>query len=127
MSTLTPYLMVENARPFVDFVENALDADVAGVVHLDTNPERVVHAEARIGASVLYFADAGPDGAGARRFPPEPAHLQLWLTVPDAEATYDRAIARGASPAMEVATQDDGSRVGGFVAFGTLWWVTTAA
>ncbi len=127
MSTLTPYVMVESARPFVDFLKNAFDAEVSNVVPLPADPERVVHAEARIGTSALFFADSGPDGGQCRRVPDEPSHIQLWLVVPDAEAAYARAVAGGAHPVMDVAAQDDGSRMGGFVAFGALWWVNTAA
>lgn len=127
MSTVTPYVMVESARPFVDFLEDAFDAEVSNVVPLPTDPERVIHAEARIGTGTLFFADAGPDGGQCQRFPVEPAHIQLWMTVPDAEAAYTRAVAGGATPVMEVTAQDDGNRMGGFMAFGALWWVNTAA
>ncbi|MFC7740319.1 VOC family protein [Nocardiopsis composta] len=86
----------------------------------------MIHAEARIGESTLFFADSGPDGGRCLRSPTEPAHIQLWTTVPDADAAYGRAIAAGARSAMEVSDQEDGSRVGGFVdPFGTLWWVST--
>jgi PhnB protein len=55
-------------------------------------------------------------------------HVQLWTTVPDADAAYTRALAAGARSAMAVTAQDDGSRLGVFVdPFGTLWWVTTPA
>lgn len=127
MSTLKPYLMVESAPPFVNFIESAFEADVSNVVPLSTDPERVIHAEARIGSDVLFFADSGPDGGQCQAFPEEPAHIQFWVTVPDAEAAYTRAMATGATPAMEITTQDDGSRTGGFIAFGALWWVNTAA
>lgn len=127
MSTLTPYLMVESVCPFVDFVENTFDAEVSNVVPLPADPERVVHAEARIGTGVLFFADSGPDGGQCQGFPIEPAHIQFWMTVPDAEAAYTRAVAGGAKPVVEVTAQDDGSRMGGFMAFGALWWVNTAA
>lgn len=127
MSTLTPYVMVESARPFVDFLRDAFDAEVSNVVALPADPDRVLHAEARIGTGTLFFADSGPDGCQCRSFPEEPAHIQLWMTVADAEASYSRAVASGATPIMDVVTQDDGSRMGGFMAFGALWWVNTAA
>ncbi|AYY12612.1 hypothetical protein EF847_07715 [Actinobacteria bacterium YIM 96077] len=127
MSTLTPYVMVESARPFAEFLSDVFDAAVCNVVPLHTDPERVMHAEARIGSAELYFADAGPDGGQCQRLPTEPAHIQLWTTVPDAETTHARAITRGATSVMEVTRQDDHSRLGGFVAFGALWWVSTAA
>lgn len=128
MSTLTPYVMVRSAKEFVEFIEGTFDAEVSNVVPLDTDPERVIHAEARIGDGMLFFADSGPDGGQCLPTPTMPAHIQLWTTVPDAEATYARAVAGGAAPAMEVTVQGDGSRMGGFVdPFGTLWWVNTTA
>ena len=127
MSTLTPYVMVENARPFVEFLENAFGAEVGTVVPLPTDPDQVVHAEARIGTGTLFFADSGPDGCQCRAFPDEPAHIQMWLTVPDAEGAFERAVTGGANPVVPVAPQPDGSRMGGFIAFGALWWVSTAA
>jgi PhnB protein len=128
MSSVTPYVMVDSANVFGEFIKSAFGAEVSNVVPLPTDPERVIHAEARIGTSVLFFADSGPTGGRCLRSPTEPVHVQLWTTVPDAEAAYTRAVAAGARPAMEVTAQDDGSRMGGFVdPFGTLWWVSTPA
>jgi PhnB protein len=128
MSSLTPYVMVHSAKAFVAFIESAFGAEVFDIVPLPGDPERVIHAEARIGTGVLFFADSGADGRQCLPTPTEPAHIQLWTTVPDAEAAYTRAIAGGARPAMEVTLQVDGSRMGGFVdPFGTLWWVSTSA
>jgi PhnB protein len=127
VSSLTPYVMVHSAKAFVEFVESAFDAEVSNVLPLPTDPERVMHAEARIGTGVLFFADSGANGEQCLPTPTEPVHVQLWATVPDAEAAYTRAVAAGAQPAMEVTAQDDGSRMGGFVdPFGTLWWVSTS-
>lgn len=127
MATVTPYLMVESARPFIDFVSTTFGARVGDVVPLPGDTERIIHAEADLGDGVLYFADAGPDGGQCQRFPVEPAHLQLWITDPDPDETYARAVAGGAIPAMEMTDQEDGTRAGGVVAFGVLWWLSTAA
>ena len=126
MSTVTPYVMVEDARPFMTFLTDTFDADLT-TVPLPADPGRVVHGEARIGEDSLFFADAGPDGCQCRAVPAEPAHIQMWMSVPDAEAAYARAVAGGATPVMPVAGQHDGSRMGGFMAFGALWWVSTPA
>ncbi|MDP9842724.1 VOC family protein [Streptosporangium lutulentum] len=126
--SVTPYVMVDSANGFRAFIESAFDAEVSNVVPLPTDPERVIHAEARIGTGVLFFADSGPDGGRCMRSPAEPVHVQLWTTVPDAEAAWARAVAAGAMPAMEVTAQEDGNRMGGFVdPYGTLWWVSTPA
>lgn len=126
MSSVTPYVMVDSANTFAEFLEAAFAAEVSTVHRLPADPERVVHAEARIGEDVLFFADSGAYGERCLRSPSEPVHVQLWTTVPDPEAAFARGVAAGASPAMEVATQDDGSRMGAFIdPFGTLWWLST--
>ena len=61
---VTPYAMVRRAKAFVAFVTHAFEAEVANVVPFPADPERVRHAEARIGAGVRFFADA----AFARRY-----------------------------------------------------------
>jgi Transcriptional regulator PadR-like family len=77
---------VGGANAFGEFIKSAFGAEVANVIPLPTDPERVVHAEARIGTGMLYFADSGADGGRCLRSPTEPVHVQLWTTVPDAEA-----------------------------------------
>jgi Transcriptional regulator PadR-like family len=61
---------VGGANAFGEFIKSAFGAEVANVIPLPTDPERVVHAEARIGTGMLYFADSGADGAGACAHPP---------------------------------------------------------
>jgi PhnB protein len=127
MSSVTPYVMVHNAKAFVAFIEIAFGAEVSNVVPLPTDPERVMHAEARIGDGNVFFADSGADGQQCLPTPSEPAHVQLWASVPDPDAAYSRAVAAGARPALDVTLQDDGSKMGGFIdPFGTLWWVSSS-
>ncbi|WP_036567730.1 hypothetical protein [Nocardia sp. BMG51109] len=128
MSAIRPYVMVDDARVYGAFLERTFGAQVSTMIPLESNPERVIHAEARIGDSSVFFADSGPDGGRCLSSPAEPVHVQLWATVPDPDGVHDRAIAAGARSAAAVTIQDDGSRTGGFVdPFGTLWWVTTLA
>lgn len=127
MSSVTPYVMVDSAEAYGEFLESAFDAEVSNVLRLPSDPERVMHAEARIGTGVVFFADSGANGERCLTSPLGPVHVQLWTTVPDADAVYARAVAAGARPAQEITAQDDGSRMGGFVdPFGTLWWVSTS-
>src|SRR5690606_40370029 len=111
MPTVTPYVMVDSAKVLRKFIEDAFDAEVSTLIPLDSDPERAIHAEARIGESTLFFADSGPDGGRCLRSPTEPAHIPLWTTVPDADAAYARAIAAGARSAMQPRAQEDGSRL----------------
>jgi PhnB protein len=118
MSTVAPYKMVESARPFLSFSRTP---------SMPRCPTSFHCPQTRIGTGRLFFADSGPDGGQCQRFPAEPAHIQMWLTLPDAAAAHSRAVAGGATSVMEVTDQGDGSRMGGFVAFGALWWVSTPA
>jgi PhnB protein len=125
---VTPYVMVDSATQFRKFLTSTFDAEIRNVVPLPGDPERVIHAEARIGTSPVFFADSGADGGRCLRSPGEPVHVQLWTTVADPDAVHERAISAGARSALEVTAQEDGSRMGGFVdPFGTLWWVSTHA
>ncbi|MEU8898563.1 VOC family protein [Nocardia sp. NPDC048505] len=128
MSAVTPYVMVDDATVFRAFLEQVFDAEVPTLVPLPSDPHRVIHAEARIGESSLFFADSGATGGRCLKSPTEPVHVQLWAAVPDPQDAYERALAAGARSAAAVAVQDDGSRMGAFVdPFGTLWWVTAPA
>lgn len=126
MASLAPYVMVDDARVFKDFVEKVFEAEVLTVLALPEDPSRTLHAEARIGSDTFYFADSGPGGMKCLDSPEEPAHIQMWTTVADPDAAFARAIAAGARPVLEVCEQEDGTRSGGFVdPFGTLWWVNS--
>ncbi|MFC9998600.1 VOC family protein [Nocardia sp. NPDC127526] len=128
MPGITPYVMVDDAQIYRKFLESTFDAEIPVAIPLDSDPRRLIHAEARIGEGTLYFADSGPTGGRCLESPSEPVHVQLWATVPDAERAFERAVAAGATPARAVETQEDGSRMGGFMdPFGTLWWVSTPA
>ncbi|MGQ0615537.1 MAG: VOC family protein [Acidimicrobiia bacterium] len=118
--------MVDSAKTYREFLENAFRAEVSNVTLLPEDPERIVHAEARIGTGVLYFADSGDGGTRCLKSPSDPVHVQLLAALPDPEVAFERAVAAGATPAIEVTTQDDGSLMGGVIdPFGTLWWLST--
>jgi PhnB protein len=126
MPSVIPYVMVRSASEFRAFIEDTFAAEVSNVVPVPSHPDRVLHAEARIGNGNLYFADSGADGQGRDDSPSDPGHVHLWFTVPDADTVFARALSGGAISAMPMTAQDDGSRMGGFVdPFGTLWWIST--
>jgi PhnB protein len=122
--SVTPYLMVPKATELIAFVQGVFDAEITARVPLESDPERVVHGEARIGDGTLFFGDAGADGCQCRLLPEEPAHLQLWVTVPDPAAAHDRAVAAGATSVIPVSDETGG--MGGVIAFGALWWLKSS-
>lgn len=126
--SVTPFVMVEDAKRYAEFLKSTFDAEVRTLMPLKSNPEKVVQAEAKIGSATIFFADSGPTGAFCQRTPAEPPPIQLWAEVPDAAATYQRAVAAGATPCQEVVDSGNGGKVGGFIdPFRYLWWVNTAA
>ena len=88
--TVTPYLVVPDADREMTFLKTAFDAVE---VQCDRKPDgTVMHAELRIGDSLVMLGQAGgPWG-------PKPASLYLW--VPDVDAKYAKALAAGAVGAL---------------------------
>ncbi len=110
-----PYLVVKDAAKFLDFMTKVFAAEEKLMIM--RGDKFVQHAELRIGESVVMFADA------TDHVPPRTAALMVY--VEDADRTFDRAIAAGATPIMPVSEKEYG-RCGGFAdPFGNVWWPTT--
>lgn len=130
-AVVTPVLMVHSAKEFVDFVKHVFHAEAKTVIPLESDPDRVVHGELRIGASTLFFGDARTDGGQC--LPPyrqgdDPRPTQMWVSIDDPMLVYDAAIEKGATPIVPVDDQGDGTMMGGFAdPFGTIWWVNSEA
>lgn len=108
---LAPYLQVRDAEAVISFCET-----VFGAVRLRMIPREgggIMHAECRIGDTVLMMGEA--DGP--------PAMLHLYLDDPD--AAFDRAVAAGAEVIQQMTEKGDGDRRGGVRApDGTQWFVS---
>jgi PhnB protein len=114
--TVTPYLIVEGAAALIDFVKAAFGAEE--IFRMPGKDGTVGHAEVRIGDSMIMLADAQAE------HPARPTMLALY--VKDVDATYQRAIAAGATSIREPADQFYGDRSGGVQdASGMHWWIST--
>jgi uncharacterized glyoxalase superfamily protein PhnB len=115
-SIVSPYLIVADAGRTIDFLVRTFDA-----VELRRFPDasgRLLHAEVRIGDSVIMLADGGEG------WPPVPSHVHIY--VPDVDATYKLALEAGASPVQEPVKKADEDKRGGIKdAGGTTWWIAT--
>jgi PhnB protein len=115
-STVSPYLIVAGAERTIDFLVSVFDA--VEVRRFPDGEGRLMHAEVRLSDSVVMLAD------GAEGWPPVPAHVHVY--VPDADATYRRALEAGATPVQEPEKKDDEDKRGGVKdAGGTTWWIAT--
>jgi len=116
MHSLTPHLVCAHAADAIAFYKNAFGA--VEVSRLPGPDGRLMHGSVRIGDSMLMLTDGGGE------WKPMPASLYLYVN--DADATYKRALAAGATSVMEPVTQFYGDRQGGVKdPSGNIWWIAT--
>lgn len=111
---LMPYLILPNAGGFIPFMEEVFGATLQLTVPRSEGV--IMHAELRIGDAVIMFADA------TEQFAAHPAGLFIY--VENADETYQKALAAGASSLMEPAKMDYGYTCGFHDPFGNDWWAT---
>jgi PhnB protein len=124
--TVTPYVIVKDARAAIAFYERAFGAVQTQLSTDDTG--KVRHAEVRIGDSHVMFAESFEFNGISTDAPAAIGRtsMHLYLYVPDVDALFARAIAAGAREVMPVADQTYGDRSGGVVdPFGHVWWLAT--
>jgi len=114
--TITPYLIVQEAGNLIEFVKQAFGATE---LFRDTGSAGGIHAEVRIGDSMLMI---GGDGA----WHGEPSPAALYLYMEDVDSVYQRALQAGATSITEPADQPYGDRTAGVKdAFGNVWYIAT--
>jgi PhnB protein len=124
--TVTPHLIMGNAAAAIDWYKKALGAEEkARAVGPDG---KIMHAELRIGNSIVMLNDAMMGGKSARTLGGSPA--SLWVYVDDADSLFNRAVAAGAKvpdgPMGQIADQFWGDRCGTFTdPEGFSWTIAT--
>ncbi len=114
--TITPYLFTRNTPHLIEFLTAAFGGEL--IARKDRPDGLVMHAEMRIGNSMLMMGDAMGD------FGPMPTSIYLY--VPDCDAVYQRALAAGGSSISAVRDMPSGERYGGIKdPCGNFWWVAT--
>ncbi len=123
--TATPYLIVKDAARAIEFYRKAFRAkERARMAHPDG---RVVHAEIKIGNSIIMLADEFPEMSevlspqsrgGSTAF--------LYLYVKDVDRVFARATKAGATVLRPVKDQFYGDRSGAVKdPFGHVWHIAT--
>jgi PhnB protein len=112
--TITPYMTVRDAARAIEFYKQAFGAVEKGV---SKGPDgKVMHAELRIGDSVIMLADESTGGAG----------MGLHIYLEDVDSAFDRAVKAGATVEMPVADMFWGDRYGKLAdPFGHKWSIGT--
>jgi PhnB protein len=111
------YIVADNAQRVIDFLKKTFDA--ADLRRIAAPDGKIMHAEVRIDDTVVMIADAG----GA--YPAFPVWLHVY--VPDAQATYKKALAAGGVSVQEPVGKpgDPDLRGGVNDPSGNTWWIST--
>jgi len=122
--SLTAHLSVNGAAAYSDFLQRAFNA-----VEIARSPGpggKLMHVEVRIGDSPLMFADDFTAEFGLPPLAQGRLPFILHLYVPDADATWNQAVAAGCEVVMPIADQFWGDRYGHVRdPFGFLWSIAT--
>lgn len=121
--SVTPYLIVDDAKAALDFYRDALGAEE---VYRLPMGDKIGHAEIRIGDSMLMLSDEWPD---MDAFGPKQrggATTTFVIYVPDADKAFDHAVKAGAKVDRPLENQAWGDRMGTVVdPFGHKWSLAT--
>src|SRR5512147_65693 len=111
--TVTPQLILDNAAQAIDWYKKALGAEeVSRAVGPDG---KIMHAELRIGDSIIMLNDAMMGGKGPKALGGSP--VSMWIYVEDCDALFNRALAAGGQPYGQMGAMADqfwGDRCGTF-------------
>ncbi len=122
--SITPYLIVKGAAKAIDFYKNAFGA--TELMRFPGPNNSVMHAEIKIGDSVIMLADER-DGTPYR----SPslttgAPVSLMIYVEDVDKVFNQAVSLGAKSTNAVQDQFYGDRSGNLTdPFGHVWTVAT--
>jgi PhnB protein len=114
--TVTPYLIVQGAAEFIEFMKQAFAAQEKQRMGPPGGP--IMHAEVRIGDSIIMLSDSSAEF--------EPTRSTVHLYVDDVDSMYQRALQAGGDALREPADQFYGDRSAGIKdRFGNQWWLAT--
>ena len=121
--SVTPYLIVDDAKAAIDFYSRAFGAEEKFRMEMG---DKIGHAEIKIGDSHIMLADEFPDmghlGPNSRGGPT----ASLMVYVPDVDSAFRQAIGAGAKEQRPVEDQFWGDRMGTLTdPFGHQWSLAT--
>ena len=120
--SVTPYIIVDSADKALEFYEKALGAKI--VSKMESNG-RIVHAEFKVGDSIIMLAENCPDMHLKPQLG-EYRSVSFMVYVPDVDASAEKALGAGMKMMKEVRDQFYGDRTGTFEdPFGHVWTLGT--
>lgn len=123
-STVTPHLIIKGAGKAIDFYKKAFGAEE--LFRMPGPDGGVMHAEIKIGSSMLMIADEFPDMGCLSPKTLNGSPVTIHMYVPDCDAVFKKATQAGAEPIMPPADMFWGDRYGKLKdPFGHSWSVAT--
>jgi PhnB protein len=123
-SSLTPYLVCKDAAKAIDFYANAFAAQE--VVRMPGPNGRVMHAEVKIGNSMLMLGDEDTERGHLSPGSIGGTAVSIMFYTDDVDAVFKRALGLGATSEMPPADMFWGDRMGNLVdPFGHKWAIAT--
>jgi PhnB protein len=120
--TVTPSLVVAGAAKAIDFYKKALGAEE--VMRFPGPGGTIMHAEIRVGDSVVMLADEMPEqgGRGPKSYGGTP--VSFFVYKDNVDAAWKRAVDAGGKEIMPLQDMFWGDRSGCFEdPFGHRWWL----
>ena len=114
--TIFPYMIVDGANAFIDFLKSVFDATEVGRTEFPNG--RVANIEVQIGTSRFMIGE--PDSETSKPMP-----ASYYIYVEDVDQTLKKAVAHGATKlfdAMDMTYQD--RQAGVIDPFGNSWWIS---
>lgn len=114
--SIIPYLILDDTAAFTDFTQKVFGSEKGSREILREN-KTVMHAEIIINGNTIMISDVNND------WRKQTAHLFVY--VPNAEETYQKALENGAKKVMDLATKNSRTACGVLDPFGNVWWITS--
>jgi PhnB protein len=122
--SLTPYLVIKGAAQAIEFYKKAFGA--VETVRMPGPNGQIMHAEVKIGNSMLMLADENPERGHLSPSSRGGPTSSVMLYTDDVDATFRKAIAAGATAQSEPADMFWGDRMGNLAdPFGHNWAIAT--
>jgi uncharacterized glyoxalase superfamily protein PhnB len=122
--TVTPYIVVKGADKAIEFYKRAFGAEET--VRMPGPDGKIMHAEIRIGDSVMMLGEESPMGGCKSPQSVGGTTVGLHVYVKDVDKAFAKAVAAGAKVSMPVADMFWGDRYGKLSdPFGHEWSIGT--
>jgi PhnB protein len=119
-----PYLYIRGAARAIDFYKNVFGA--TEIMRMPGPDGRIMHAELKIGDSVVMLADENPSMGIMSPQTIGGYSVGMLLYVENVDAVVQKAVESGAKPLREIKNQFYGDRSGSLLdPFGHMWSVAT--